>query len=254
MKKVTLKNVNLTKFSDLIATLIPLNDANTVYFNIDSDRIFTDSHNDSGTIIKSISKPIKTLSTEHNIEDKIKLCFYDGKKVLKAFSFLNGNDVDCQITYQEIDGENYAETLKVISPKINITLDAADPSLIEFANVPEDAIQNVKNTDNADCSFNMTNSELIQVQKLCEFDNNSELTFSINGKVRVGTEGAFEINIDDSFEGLDSGEKTYKIDKELFKLIDHSDYKVYPIMEDFRIVFCSEKDNIDIVVTLHEEV
>ena len=87
-----------------------------------------------GQFIKSISKGIDTMVEKHNIKDKIKMSFYDGKKVLKAFSFLNGNTADCVISYQEVDGENYAETLKIVSPKMNITLDAADPSLIEFAN------------------------------------------------------------------------------------------------------------------------
>ena len=50
MKKVALKNVNLSNFGDFVGSLIPLNEANTVYFNIDSENVYTDSHNDSGTI------------------------------------------------------------------------------------------------------------------------------------------------------------------------------------------------------------
>jgi hypothetical protein len=254
MKKVALKNLNLTNFSNFVGTLIPLNEASTIYFNIDSDRIYTDSHNDSGTIIKSISRNISTIAEKNNIEEKIKLCFYDGKKVLKALSFLNGNTVDCVIGYQEVDGENYAETLKIVGSKMNITLDAADPELIEFANVPEDAIQDVKSVDSADCSFTITGSELLQIQKLCDFDNSSELTFSVNGSVKVGTENSFEIKIDENFEGLNGQEKVYKIDKDLFKLIDQGTYKVYPIGQDYRIIFKSEESATDIVVTLHEEV
>ena len=188
MKKVALKNVNLTGFSDFIGTLIPLTEASTIYFIIDQERIYTDSHNDSGTIIKSISKDINKITEKHNVTEKIKLCFYDGKRLLKAFSFLNGNTVDCVIGYTEVDGENFAQVLKIVGSKITITLDAADPSLIEFANVPEESIAEVKGTNNADCSFNTSRSELIQVQKLCEFGNKSEITINVNGKVKVGTE------------------------------------------------------------------
>ena len=45
-----------------------------------------------------------------------------------------------------------------------------------------------------------------------------------------------------------------RLTKICLKLIDQSNYKVYPIMEDYRIVFKSQDENMDVVVTLHEEV
>ena len=257
MKKVTLKKVDLVKFNTFIDSLIPLSESGTVYFKLDSKEISTDSHNDSGTIIKSLRMGIGELCEESNldsVDQPIKLCFYNGGKVKKAFSFLSGNEIKCEITFTELDGELYAEALKISSPKISITLDAADPELFEFANVPAEAIAQVKDTTDADCEFRMTANEIIQVQKFMDFDSNEEVEFRINGQVKVCSEGSYEIDIADDFEGLKTGGvKSYRIDTKLFKIVDASAYKVYPMYDSSKIIFKTEDGSMEVVITLHED-
>ena len=253
MKKVVLKDLNLTKFSEFIAKLIPLNEAATIYYTIDGSRIYTDSHNDSGTIIKSVSLPIEDICSEHNITEKIKLCFYDGKKVLKAFSFLNGNKVNCQIDYQEVDGENFAQKMVTQSAKMKVSLDAADPSLIEFSNVPEESMEEIKDIAASDCNFRLGREELLQIQKMCDFDTGSDLLFSINGSVKIGSKDVFELDIDEDFKGSDTLIEC-KLDKDLFKLIDNDVYTVHTMVEEGRVIFKSETNTNSIIVSLHEEV
>jgi len=260
MKKVVLKSVDLVKFNSFIDSLIPLNGTGTIYFKIDSDGISTDSHNDSGTIIKSLKTSIGEICSESNLEtvaSAIKLCFYDGKKVKKAFSFLSGNEITCEINYNllESTGELFAESMKISSPKISITLDAADPELFEFANVPEESMAEVKDRSGADCNFRITSNEILQVQKFFDFDSNEEVEFRVNGSVKVCSDGAYDIAISDDFAGLPSGEeKSYKISKDLFKLIDSNSYIVYPMLDECKIIFESEDNSTQIVITLHEEI
>jgi hypothetical protein len=252
MKKVVLKNLNLNKFSDFIGMLIPLNEAATTYFTIDEDRIYTDSHNDSGTIIKSVSLPITDICESHNVTEKVKLCFYDGKKVLKAFGFLNGNTVNCQIDYTEVDGENYAQKMTNQSSKMKVSLDAADPSLIEFANVPEESMEEVKDVANAECTFKLSSNELLQIQKMCDFDTGNDLSFTINGSVKIGSKDIFELDIDENFAGTDTLVEC-KLDKDLFKLIDSDAYDVYTLVEEGKVIFKSETNTNSVIVSLHEE-
>jgi len=260
MKKVVLKTVDLVKFNNFIDSLIPLNETGTIYFKIDSKYISTDSHNDSGTIIKSLKSEISQICGESNLDsiDKpIKLCFYDGKKVKKAFSFLSGNEITCEISFSELEstGEYFAETVKISSPKISITLDAADPELFEFANVPEDKIEEVKNVSNADCNFRMSANEILQVQKFLDFDKNEEVEFRVNGQVTVCSEDAYDISISDDFEGLpNGGMNIYKIGKELFKLVDSNSYVVYPVLDECKIIFKAEDNSTQVVITLHEDI
>ncbi len=258
MKKVVLKTVDLVKFNNFIDSLISLNESGTIYFKIDENGLDTDSHNDSGTIIKSMRMGIGELCGESNLDKlgkAIKLCFYDGSKVKKAFSFLSGNEIKAEITFTELEGELFAETMKVSSPKISITLDAADPDLFEFANVPEEAIEQVKDTSDADCKFRMTANEILQVKKFMDFDSNDELEFHVNGEVKVCSDGAYSIDIDDEFEGLpDGGANTYKIDKKLFKAVDVNSYSVYPIMAEDKIIFKTDDNTMEVVITLHEDI
>ena len=59
MKKVVLKKVDLVKFNNFIDTLIPLDEASTIYFKIDKHGIKSDAHNSSGTLIKSLRADIR---------------------------------------------------------------------------------------------------------------------------------------------------------------------------------------------------
>lgn len=260
MKKVVLKTVDLVKFNNFIDSLIPLSDSGTIYFKIDENGIDTDSHNDSGTIVKSVRTGIASICGEHNLDSvgqPIKLCFYDGKKVKKAFSFLSGNEIKCEITYNELEetGELFAEKMTVSSPKVSISLDAADPELFEFANVPEEAIAELKDTAAADCKFRMTANEILQVQKFFDFDTNEEVEFQVNGEVRVVSDGAFNMAISDEFEGLEGGAvKNYKVSKDLFKLVDANSYMVYPLLDECKIIFEADDKSSEVVITLHEEV
>ena len=258
MKKVVLKTVDLVKFNLFIDSLIPLNDAGTVYFKIDSNGIDTDSHNEAGTIIKSLRMGMDELCGQSNIESvgsPIKLCFYEGKKVKKAFSFLSGNEIKCEIAYSEMEGELYAETLKVSSPKVSITLDAADPDLFEFANVPEESIEACKDTTESDCKFSITTNEIIQIKKFMDFDSSDEVEFRVNGTVKVCSEDSYEIDIADDFGGTNNGNQyVYKIGKDLFNKLDLNNYTVYPNLEDNKIIFVADDGKMETVITLHEEV
>jgi len=259
MKKVVLKTVDLVKFNSFIDSLIPLSESGTIYFKIDSEGLSTDSHNSSGTIIKSLRTSIGEICGESNldkVEGPIKFCFYDGKKVKKAFSFLSGSDIKCEITFQKLDstGELFAESMRVSSPKISFTLDAADPDLFEFANVPAESIAEVKDVTNADCNFRMTANEILQVQKFFDFDTNEEVEFQVNGEVRVVSEGAYNIAISDDFEGLSGGgTNSYKVSKDLFKLLDFNTYIVYPLIDECKIIFEAEDKTSEVVLTLHED-
>ncbi len=258
MKKVVLKTVDLVKFNNFIDSLIPLSDSSTIYFKLDKNGLSTDAHNDSGTIIKSMRTSITQICGESNIDsiDKpIKLCFYDGKKVKKAFSFLSGNEIKCEINFTELEGEYFAETMKVSSPKIALTLDGADPTLFEFANVPEEAIEQVKDTSDADCNFRLTSNEILQIQKFMDFDSSDEVEFKVNGQVKVCSEDSYEIAVADDFGGLGTGrENSYKVAKELFQKLDINSYVVYPIIDDSKIIFEAEDNTMEVVITLHEDI
>jgi hypothetical protein len=256
MKKAVLKKVDLVKFKEFIDSLVPLSESGTIYFKINDKYISTDSHNESGTIIKSMKTDLSQICESSNlseIKQTIKLCFYEGKKVLKAFSFLSGNEINLEINFTEFEDELYAESMKIASPKVSISLDAADPSLFEFANVPEESIAEAKDISDADCQFKMTSNEMMQIKKFCDIDTNEEIEIIVNDKVSVASKGSFNIDItDNEFTGLGKT-LSYKISKELIRLIDANHYIVYPIFENKRIVFKAEDNSIDVVVTLHED-
>jgi hypothetical protein len=257
MKKVVLETVDLVKLNNFIDSLISLNGSGTIYFKLGKNGISTDSHNESGTIVKSIRNGLNDICGSSNIDklDKpIKLCFYDGKKVKKAFSFLSGNEIKCEIEFAELEDEYFAKSMKVSSPKISITLDAADPELFEFANVPEEGIAAVKDTSAADCKFRMTSNEVLQVQKFFDFDTNEEIEFKVNGAVRVCSKDSYDIDISDDFEGIDGDARSYVISKELFTLLDVNSYWVYPIYDETKIIFEAEDNSMEVVITLFEDV
>lgn len=256
MNKITLKTVDLVKFNNFVDSLIPLSDSGTIYFKLDKKGLSTDAHNESGTIVKSITLELSKLCGESNVsnlEKPIKLCFYDGNKVKKAFSFLSGNEISMEITFEEYEGELYAQVMKISSPKISINLDAADPSLFEFANVPEDAIENLKNTENSDCKFRISANEILNIKKFMDFDSNSSIKIKIADTVKICSDKVYEIDIDDSFEGISGKQKIYKVDKKLFKLLDVNTYDVYPSTENDIIVFVSIDNLTTTILTLDEE-
>lgn len=253
MKKVKLNNVDLTELSNFIGKLTPLNETSTVFFKLDKNYLSTDSHNDSATIVKCIRKEISSIVDENNITEDIKLCFYDGKKVVRALSFLSGNEVSCEISYDIIEGENFAQQLKISSSKMNIVIDAADPSLIEFANVPEDAIASLSDVSDTSIKFDITSNELLKLHKMLDFDTSSEIVVNVSDKVTIGIGNSFDLRVDDDFSGIEN-KKTFKISKDLFKLIDETEYSVYVNEDDYRIILKSADNQMTVVVTLNEDI
>ena len=255
MKKVVLKNLNLNSINTLLDILIPLSDSGTVYFKVSDKGIFTDSHNSSGTIIKSVKMMSgKVFSDATGLTEKpIKMSFYDGKKVKNALSFLTGSDITATLDVTEMDNELYAESMTINTPKVKFKLRAADPSLIEFANVPEESMSSVFDTESTDLSFNLTVNEISQIKKICVLDRSDEISIVVEkGDIIVtGSDDSFSISLDAKAD--ENINNTYRVDKELFNLIDINNYTVYASLEDSKLILISELKDCDIVVTLHEE-
>lgn len=246
MKNVTLSNVNLGEFSKFIGTLASLSKGKSVYFVIDNDSVYSDSYIESKTLIKSLRYALADFCENESIDDTIKFTFFSGKKIKDALSYLNGDNLSIEVSYDEYDGENYCSTVTLTDGLLNITLNGANPGLVEFANVPKEVIGDLTSVESANSQFRITTSELTQIKSLLKLDTNEHITFVVESdSVYVKSDGSFNRAIEGTnLEVTTTGE--YPISKELIPLLENDIYDVYPL-DDQLIMKSIDGKNVNVI-------
>ena len=248
MKKVTLKNVNLGEFSKFISTLSSLSKGKSVYFTIDNDSVYSDSYIETRTLIKSLRFNLSDFCENETIDNTIKFTFFSGKKVKDALSYLREDSLSIIVSYDEYDGENYCSYITLTDGILKITLNGANPGLVEFANVPKEVIGDLISVDNAHSNFRITTSELTQIKSLLKLDTNEHITFVVESdSVYIKSEGSFNRAIEGTnLEVTSNGE--YPVSKDLIPMLENDIYDVYP--QDDQIIMKSIDGKIVNVVSL----
>jgi len=252
MKKVELSGVNAVNFTKFIGMLSKLSPASTVYFVLDKGSVSSDSFIESKSLIKSLRFDMVDFFEEDSVEDTIKCTFYSGKKLKDAFSYLNGTDIKVTINYEQYEDDYFCSQFIITDGKLSITLNGGDPALIEFASVPQSAIDKLTNVDSASNSFQITSNELRQIKSLEKFDTNPFVTISINGgSIKVKSRNSFEIDINDNMDQVVT-DGDYKIDKALLALVEDETYSAYTLED--RVILKSVDEKITNVVALTDTV
>ena len=247
MKKVELTGVNIAAFTKFIGMLAKLSPSSTIYFVLDKDSVQSDSFIESKSLIKSLRFSMTDFFENEEVPGTIKCTFYSGKKLKEAFSYLNSNNVKIDAYYDEYDGELFCTKFDITDGKLNLTLNCSDPALIEFASVPQKAIDSLTDVDTATNAFQITANELKQIKGLEKFDTNPYVTVSINGSIKVKSKNSFEIDINDNMDQVrENGE--FHIDKALLALVEDETYSAWTLED--RIILRSVDEKITNVVAL----
>lgn len=254
MKKLELSGVNALNFTKFIGMLANLSPSSTVYFILDKGDVISDSFIESKSLIKSLRYNMTDFFHEDITENTIKCTFYSGKKLIDAFSYLNGTDIKVTINYDKYEEDYFCSQFIITDGKLNITLNGGDPALIEFASVPAKAIKSLTNIEDATNSFQINANEIKQIKSLQKFDTNSFVSVTIDsstGKVKVKSKNSFEIDINSDSDSIKSSGE-YKIDKQLLSLVETENYSAYTLED--RIILVSLDNKITNVVALTDTV
>ena len=252
MKKVELSGVNAASFTKFIGMLSKLSQSSTVYFVLDKTSVASDSFIESKSLIKSLRFNMADFFEEDSVEDTIKCTFYSGKKLKDAFSYLNGTDVKVTIEYDQYEDDFFCSKFIITDGKLTITLNGGDPALIEFASVPQAAIDKLTDVSTATNSFQITSNELKQIKSLEKLDANPFVTISIKGgSIKVKSKNSFEIDINDNMDQVVT-DGDYKVDKALLALVEDETYSAYTLED--RIILRSVDEKITNVVALTDTV
>lgn len=251
MKKLELTGVNIANFTKFLSMLTKLSPSSTIYFILDKNTVISDSFIESKSLIKSLRFSMSDFFAEDEIKDTIKFTFYSGKKLKEAFSYLNGSNIRITVNYDTYEGEYFCTQLNISDGKLKLNIDCSDPSLIEFASVPQAAINKLSDVESATNSFRLNVNELKQLKDLEKFDTNPYVTLSINGSIKIKSRNSFEIDINDDMENAkNAGE--FNIDKQLLALVEDETYTAYTLED--RLILKSVDDKITNIVALTDTI
>ena len=138
----------------------------------------------------------------------LKVAILDIEKVVNVFShFSEGDEIFLDISYDEVNDDTIAFSMKFYTSKLKITLTCADP--IQFTYISADSLKRILSTikEEESVEFDFSKENFSKINSLCKIDAKDELL-----KIKVSTDGIVQFK-SKSFEYI-IPETSQKVGKE----------------------------------------
>jgi len=165
---------------------------------------------------------------EGQLEEPVKVSFYNGSKVIEALGHFNG-DVTGRIKYSELDGEMMASDFVIENDDLTINLACADPSL-SFMEMTKDEMGRAFSTDAKLFQFDLLTTQVDRMKSLFALDKDEEVFTLYTSGDAVKIKGkSYDSNVCHGAEGEGGSVTIYK---KYLGLLDK---------ENYRVIVCSNK-------------
>jgi hypothetical protein len=173
---------------------------------------------------------------EGDIENPIKVSFYNGTKVIDALAHFNG-DLRGRIKYNEIDNECMASDFILENDDLQINLACADPSL-SFMEMSKEEISRAFDTNAKLFEFDLLTTHVDRMKSLFNLEKEEDTFTLYVGNKGIAVKGtSFDATLCHSYEGDSPVGTQVVIYKKYINLLDKENYKV--MVCDNKVVFRS---------------
>ena len=235
--EATLTKIDSRELSSFVKKLLPID--KFIFLKIGKEGTVSSVYFPERDAVKLANTPTEDLF-EGDIDNPIKVSFYNGSKVIDALAHFNG-DLRGRIKFNEIDNESMASDFILENDDLQINLACADPSL-SFMEMSKEEISRAFDTEAKLFEFDLLTTHVDKMKSLFNLEKEED-TFTLyiadKGIAVKGT--SFDATICHSYEG-DSPIGTHVvIYKKYINLLDKENYKV--MVCDNKVVFRSLDTN-----------
>lgn len=237
MMETTLTKIDSHGLTGFVKKLLPID--KFIFLKISKEGTVSSVYFPERDAVKLANTPTEDLF-EGEIDNPIKVSFYNGSKVIDALSHFNG-DLRGRIKFNEIDNECMASDFILENDNLQINLACADPSL-SFMEMSKEEIQRAFDTDAKLFEFDLLTTHVAKMKSLFSLEKEEDtFTLYVSDKGISVKGSSYDAAICSQYEGDASLGEQVVIYKKYINLLDGENYKV--MVCDNKVVFRSLDTN-----------
>jgi hypothetical protein len=235
--EATLTKIDSRELSSFVKKLLPID--KFIFLKIGKEGTVSSVYFPERDAVKLANTPTKDLF-EGDIDNTIKVSFYNGTKVIDALAHFNG-DLRGRIKFNEIDNESMASDFILENDDLQINLACADPSL-SFMEMSKEEITRAFDTEAKLFEFDLLTTHVDRMKSLFNLEKEEDtFTLYVNEKGIAVKGTSFDATLCHSYEGDSPVGTKVVIYKKYINLLDKENYKVKVC--DNKVVFRSLDTN-----------
>ena len=175
MNKISLKNVNVKKFTTLIRR--SSSNENLIFISLKGSQFESTAYNRNKSALKSVTADLENMCEEFSnpIDGEVKIHFSNASKLITSLSLVGDETVDADFY---IDETNYAHKIVIKNSEMNLTINCADKEAVDFLEIPDNARYSIfEDTSKLQVSVNITDSEFKKMNALLGLNKDSVRVF-----------------------------------------------------------------------------
>ena len=235
--EATLTKIDSRELSSFVKKLLPID--KFIFLKIGKEGTVSSVYFPERDAVKLANTPTEDLF-EGDIDNPIKVSFYNGSKVIDALAHFNG-DLRGRIKFNEIDNESMASDFILENDDLQINLACADPSL-SFMEMSKEEITRAFDTEAKLFEFDLLTTHVDRMKSLFNLEKEEDtFTLYVNEKGIAVKGTSFDATLCHSYEGDSPVGTKVVIYKKYINLLDKENYKVKVC--DNKVVFRSLDTN-----------
>jgi len=225
MQEIKFNKIDGQELSTFVKKLLPID--KFIFMKIAPESTMSSVYLPERDAVKLVKQSTSEIF-EGQMDEPVKVSFYNGTKVIEALSHFNG-DVTGRVKYSEIDGEMMASDFVIENGDLTINLACADPSL-SFMEMNKEEMSRAFATDAKIFQFDLLTTQTDKIKSLFTLDKEEEVFTIYTEGDSVKVKGkSYDSNVCSDFEGEGGSVTIYK---KYLNLIDK---------ENYRVLVCSNK-------------
>lgn len=244
METTTFNKIDGYELSSFVKKLLPID--KFIFMKIAKEGTVSSVYFPERDAVKLVNVPSKDIF-DGDIDQPIKVSFYNGTKVIDALTHFNG-DIKGRIKYSEYDGELMASDFILENDDLQINLACTDPSL-SFMEMSKDETDRAFSTDGRLFEFDLLITHVDKMKSLFNLDKDEDVFTLYIGDKGISVKGtSYDASVTHSYESdVDPGAKVV-IYKKYLSLLDKENYRV--MVCDNKVVFKSLDTNTHLTVAV----
>lgn len=176
MRKISLKNVETKRFTNLIKRSSSMD--RMIFTTVTGSEFESIAYNTHKTALKSVESDLEKVCESYENEcgdETVKIQFSDANKLVSVLSLVGTENVN--ITF-DIEDNNFAKKICVENNEVSMNVACADPEAVDFLSLEAAKKDKVFNdTTNLQFSVNITENEFKYMQQLFGLNKESVRVF-----------------------------------------------------------------------------
>ncbi len=224
MKEITFTKIDGRELSSFVKKLLPID--KFIFMKIGGDNTMSSVYLPERDAVKLVKQNTSDIF-DGQVDDQVKVSFYNGTKVVDALSHFHG-DINGRIKYSDIDGELMASDFMIENEDLTINLACSDPSL-SFMEMNKEEMSRAFSTDSSLFQFDLLTTQTDRIKSLFSLDKDEEVftIYAKDGNIRVkGTSYDSIVCSQHSSDIVKEEDSSVVIYKKYLNLLDKENYQV----------------------------